>query len=263
MDLIQTIVLAVVQGISEFLPISSSAHLILVPKFTSWTDQGLAFDVVLHLGTLTAVIVYYRRSISAIITAFFSKSPQLSEDAKLGWGVILATIPVGIIGLLFKETIQVHLRSPEVIAYATVIFGLLLGFADYINRKRNSLRESINWLDIAIIGCFQAIALIPGTSRSGITITAALLLGLSYKLALKFSFLLSIPVITLSSLLIFVDLYQTPEQVNWLFLGIGFIITGVVAYLTLYFFIKSLDTMSMLPFVVYRIILAATLLMLF
>jgi len=263
MDFIQTIILAIVQGVSEFLPISSSAHLILVPKLGDWVDQGLAFDVVLHLGTLSAVIFYYRHSIGEIIVAFFSKNPNADVNAKLGWGVIIATIPVGIAGLLFKGVIEDNLRSPEVIAYATLLFGLLLGLADYLNRKRGTFKTDIGWLDMLIIGIFQALALIPGTSRSGITITAALLLGFGYKLALKFSFLLSIPVIVLSSLLIFVDLYQTPEPVNWIFLATGFLTAGIFAYLTLYFFIKSLEKISMLPFVAYRIILAAVLLAFF
>jgi undecaprenyl-diphosphatase len=135
--------------------------------------------------------------------------------------------------------------------------------ADYLNRKHRTFKTDINWLDMLIIGSFQALALIPGTSRSGITITAALLLGFGYKLALKFSFLLSIPVIVLSSLLIFVDLYRTPEQVDWIFLITGFLIAGIFAYLTLYFFIKSLEKISMLPFVAYRIILAVILLAFF
>ncbi|CAC9560995.1 Undecaprenyl-diphosphatase (EC 3.6.1.27) [uncultured Gammaproteobacteria bacterium] len=263
MDFIQIIILAIVQGVSEFLPISSSAHLILVPKLGDWVDQGLAFDVVLHLGTLSAVIFYYRHSIGKIIIAFFSKNPNTDVNSKLGWGVIIATIPVGIVGLLFKGAIEDNLRSSEVIAYATLLFGLLLGLADYLNRKHRTFKTDIDWLDMLIIGSFQALALIPGTSRSGITITAALLLGFGYKLALKFSFLLSIPVIVLSSILIFVDLYRTPEQVDWIFLITGFLIAGIFAYLTLHFFIKSLEKISMLPFVAYRIILAVILLAFF
>ena len=263
MDFIQTIILALVQGVSEFLPISSSAHLILVPKLGNWGDQGLAFDVVLHLGTLSAVIFYYRHSISEIIIAFFSKNPNKDVNSKLGWGVIIAIIPVGVVGLLFKGIIEENLRNLEVIAYATLLFGLLLGLADYLNRKRRIFKADMDWLDMFTIGLFQTLALIPGTSRSGITITAALLLGFSYKLALKFSFLLSIPVITLSSLLIFVDLYQTPESIDWVFLMTGFITAGFFAYLTLYFFIKFLEKTSMLPFVIYRIILAIVLLAFF
>jgi undecaprenyl-diphosphatase len=260
MDIYQAIILAFIQGISEFLPISSSAHLILLSKLTSFEDQGLSFDVVVHLGTLVAIIFYYRDSITKIIQAFFTKSYKDSDESKLGWGIIFATIPVGITGLLFKDYIENNLRSIEVIAYATLFFGILLGLADYINKKNIKLKVNINSFDILVIGCFQALALIPGTSRSGITITAGLFLGLGYKLATKFSFLLSIPVILLSSSLIFVDLYKSPEQINVLFLLTGFIISAIFAYFTIYFFIKLIDKLGMMPFVFYRILLGVLLL---
>jgi undecaprenyl-diphosphatase len=140
MDFIQIIILAIVQGVSEFLPISSSAHLILVPKLGDWVDQGLAFDVVLHLGTLSAVIFYYRHSIGKIIIAFFSKNPNTDVNSKLGWGVIIATIPVGIVGLLFKGAIEDNLRSSEVIAYATLLFGLFQSTCSGVRYKSTKIR---------------------------------------------------------------------------------------------------------------------------
>jgi len=259
MDIYQAFISAIVQGVSEFLPISSSAHLILLPKIMHLPDQGLAFDVVLHLGTLTAIILYYKKSISTIIYAFFTKNPNNNIDAKLGWGVILGTIPVGVAGLIFKDYIEINLRSIEIIAYSTLIFGLLLGLADFLHKNKPTLKNDINWVDILIIGSFQALALIPGTSRSGITITAGLLLGLSYKFATKFAFLLSIPVIVLSSGLIIIDLFKYPEKIDWLVLSIGFVVSAIVAYITVFFFIRLIEKLGMMPFVVYRVILAISL----
>jgi undecaprenyl-diphosphatase len=262
MDFIQTIVLALVQGLSEFLPISSSAHLILVPKLTDWPDQGLAFDVVVHMGTLSAIVFYYRYIIKILIMDFFYSVIKIQNvgQSKLAWGVLLGTIPVGLAGLLFKDFIEVNLRSTEIIAYSTLIFGLLLGLAIWVNNNHKKPRVEISWLDVSFIGIMQAVALIPGTSRSGITITAGLLIGLSKRVSIQFAFLLSIPVITLSALLMLLDLYQQPQIVDWPMLVLGFVVAGVSAYLTVVFFIKLLDTIGLVPFVVYRIILGVLLL---
>jgi undecaprenyl-diphosphatase len=264
MDLFQTIVLALIQGLSEFLPISSSAHLILVPKLTNWQDQGLAFDIVLHLGTLSAVVTYFRAEIKQLLNDFFSSINQrkMVGESKMAWGVVLGTIPVGIFGLLFKDFIELHLRSMEVIAYSTLIFGVLLGLADFINNKRSTHKVSLDWFDVFFIGLFQAIALIPGTSRSGITITAALFLGLSRKLSAQFSFLLSIPVIVLSAGLATKNIINQGEKLELLPLFLGFIISGAFAYLTIAWFMKLIEKVGMVPFVIYRLILGIFLLLL-
>jgi len=264
MDFFQTITLALVQGLSEFLPISSSAHLILVPKITDWPDQGLAFDVVVHLGTLSAIVFYYRLIIKTLIADFFHSvvKVQTVGESKLAWGILLGTIPVGLVGLAFKDTIELTLRSTEVIAYATLVFGLLLGLGILVNVKRASVRKTIDWLDVGFIGSMQALALIPGTSRSGITITAGLLIGLSRQMFTQFAFLLSIPVITLSAMLMIFDLYQQPQSVDWLMLIRIFLIAAVSAYFTVVFFIKLLDSIGLMPFVVYRLILGVVLLIL-
>lgn len=262
MDIFQTFILAVTQGISEFLPISSSAHLILLPKITQMPDQGLAFDVVLHLGTLSAVILYYKQDISAIIYDFFTKNPNNSPNSKIGWGIILGTIPVGIFGLLFKNYIETDLRSIQIIAYSTIFFGLLLGFASIIHKNKSALKESISWSDIFIIGTFQALALIPGTSRSGITITAGLFLGLSYKFATKFAFLLSIPVIIVSALYMLLEMYGNLQTVDITLLTIGFLISGISAYIVIFFFTKFIEKIGMMPFVIYRLLLGFGLLLL-
>ena len=262
MDFIQTIVLSLVQGLSEFLPISSSAHLILVPKITDWPDQGLAFDVVVHMGTLSAIVFYYRAIIKMLMVDFFYSivKVQTIGQSKMAWGVLLGTIPVGLAGLLFKDFIEVNLRSTEIIAYSTLAFGLLLGLASWIDSRKTAPRSELGWTDIGFIGIMQALALIPGTSRSGITITAGLLIGLSKNMSTQFAFLLSIPVITLSALLMMLDLYQQPQSVDWLMLVIGFSVAAISAYLTVVFFIKLLDTIGLMPFVMYRIILGVLLL---
>ncbi|CAC9495116.1 Undecaprenyl-diphosphatase (EC 3.6.1.27) [uncultured Gammaproteobacteria bacterium] len=264
MDFIQTIVLALIQGISEFLPISSSAHLILVPKLSDWPDQGLAFDVVVHMGTLVAVIYYYKHIISQLFSDFYLCiiERKVVGESKLAWGVLLGTIPVGIFGFLFEDFIANDLRSVEIITYTTIVFGILLGVAVLLDTKSPRARELLAWRDVVFIGVMQTLALVPGVSRSGITITAGLLIGLSRKATVQFSFLLSIPVITLSVLLILIDIYQQQQVVNLTLLVVGFVVSSISAYLTIIFFIRALNTMSMMPFVVYRLFLGVFLLML-
>ncbi len=262
MDIFQTIVLALIQGLSEFLPISSSAHLILVPKVVDWPDQGLAFDVVVHLGTLTAVVYYYQSNIRILSSDFYTSIIHRRSvgESKLAWGVLLGTIPVGLTGLLFKDYIALNFRSLEVITYTTLIFGILLGIASWVNLKNTKPRTLINWFDVLFVGMMQVLALIPGTSRSGITITAGLLIGLSRQMSIQFAFLLSIPVITLASMLMLLDLYSQPQMVDWMLLSLGFIISALSAYITIVFFIKLLDSIGLIPFVIYRLILGVILL---
>lgn len=262
MDIWQSIVLALIQGVSEFLPISSSAHLILVPKLSDWPDQGLAFDVVVHLGTLFAIVFYYRSLLQQLWLDFYQSLLQRQSvgESTLAWGVLLATIPVGLAGLLFKTQIETHLRSVEVIAATTIGFGLLLALAAYLNHRKSHVRGQLGAIDMAFIGCMQALALIPGTSRSGITITAGLLLGLSKQSATRFAFLLAIPVIALSSMLMLFELFAQVEPVNSVILLVGFAVSALSSYLTVVFFIKLLDTLGMLPFVVYRLLLGVILL---
>jgi undecaprenyl-diphosphatase len=258
-EIYQAIILGIIQGFTEFLPISSSAHLILLPQVTNLPDQGLAFDAVVHFGSLVAVILYYKKDIANIIYHFFTQKYTYPE-ARIGWGVILATIPVGIAGVLFKDVIATDLRSANIIAFATIFFGLLLYFADFLHKKRKEFHAELTLLSMFIIGVFQVLALIPGTSRSGITITAALLLGFGYKIATKFAFLLSIPVIILSMVLIGIDLFNTPQDFDFVILFVGFLTSFAVAYLTIYFFIKLIEKISMTPFVMYRLLLGIILL---
>ena len=264
MDIFQTIILGLIQGLTEFLPISSSAHLMLIPKLSGMKDQGLAYDVVLHFGTLCAIVYYYRCSLLSMSKSFFNslQTRRLEGDAGLAWAVLLGTIPVGLAGIIFKNDISINLRSVEVIAFATIFFGLLLGFSDWLHSRMDRVRDVIRASDVLIVGCFQALALIPGTSRSGITITAALLVGLSRQMSIKFSFLLAIPVITLATLAKMFDLVNESVEVDWLMLTLGFIVSTITAYATVVFFIRLVDRIGFLPFVIYRILLGVLLLLL-
>lgn len=264
MDWLQIVVLSLVQGISEFLPVSSSAHLILVPVFSDWPDQGLAFDVALHLGSLAAVLIYFRDDIQRMIVSWCRSvaGRGTDQDGKLAWWVILATIPVGVAGLLFKDIIEQYARSPMVLAFGLIAFGLLLGLADW--RFRGSRSEyQLSWKDALWIGIGQALALIPGTSRSGITITVALLLGMGREAAARFSFLLSIPVIILAGGLEACELLQSGIDVHWGDLAIGTLLSGVSAYLCIHFFLSFIKRIGMQPFVVYRVLLGIALIWLF
>ncbi len=258
MDIFQAIALAVLQGLTEFLPISSSAHLILLPVIAGWEDQGLAFDVAVHVGTLSAVLLYYRRDLAVIISAWLGSmlGKGLNDDARLAWYVGLGTIPVGLVGISLSDNIQEALRSPLVIAGATIVFALLLWWAE---KRAKEQRKTVTLLDAVMVGLFQAIALIPGTSRSGITITAGLLLGLKREYAAKFSFLLSIPVIALAGSLKALELYQSDITVSWNFMFIGAAISAVVAYLSIAWFLRLLNNIGMMPFVWYRLVLGVVL----
>jgi len=264
MELLPILLLAILQGLTEFLPISSSAHLILLPQIVGWVDQGLAFDVAVHVGTLSAVILYLRHEIVAIARAWFRSllSGQHTDNSRLAWAVIIGTLPAGFAGLMLNEIVATSLRSPVVIAIATIAFGLLLWWADD-RGKRTRVEQSLGWKDALIIGFAQALALIPGTSRSGITITAGLMRGLTRPAAARFSFLLSIPIILAAGMLKGVELTQQTTAVDWRALFLGAVISGLSAYLCIHFFLKLLERMGMLPFVVYRLLLGGVLLLLF
>jgi undecaprenyl-diphosphatase len=187
MDLLHAVLLAILQGFTEFLPISSSGHLILAPRFLDWPDQGLAFDVAVHLGTLLAVIVYFRAELTAMAGAWFRSvaGGVGSQDSRMAWAVIWGTVPVAIAGFFVAGPVESYLRSPMLVASTTAGFGLLLWLADARgSRKRDEY--SLGWSDVMIIGLIQVLALVPGTSRSGITMTAGLLLGLTREASARF-----------------------------------------------------------------------------
>ena len=258
MDIFQAIVLAIVQGISEFLPISSSAHLILVPELFGWADQGLAFDVAVHVGTLLAVVVFLKKEIEQIVPAWFTGWHGFKWDSygQLGWLIILATIPVGIIGLLLNDFIETNARSAFVIGAATLVFGLFLGWADHGADKNIKKLDSLSWKQTLIIGFAQALALIPGTSRSGITMTALLALGFNRIAAARFSFLIAVPVVALSGLLKGFELATSDTSVAWDLLAIGAGLSAVIAFLCMKIFMRFIERVGMMPFVIYRILLS-------
>jgi undecaprenyl-diphosphatase len=264
MDWLQVVVLAVVQGISEFLPVSSSAHLILVPVLTDWQDQGLAFDVALHLGSLSAVIIYFRQAIWQMVVSSLAaiSGKGVNDDARLALWVMLATIPVGIVGLLFHDVISHYMRSTLIIGVSLISFGLLLGYADWYKRGDRS-EYQLRLKDVLIIGGAQALALIPGTSRSGITITAALMVGMSREGAARFSFLLSIPVIVLAGGLEAVGLLGASKSIDWIAMLVGTLLSGVSAYLCIHYFLVVIKKLGMQPFVIYRVLFGAWLLWFF
>lgn len=260
MALLHIVLLALLQGLTEFLPISSSAHLILLPKLSGWSDQGLAFDVAVHVGTLSAVVWYFRGEVSKMLRDWVASLVVRKHvgDSHLAWAVGFGTIPVGLAGLLFQDVVETTLRSPMVIAWATLVFGLLLWWAD-VQGKRERDEHSIGWRDVLVIGVAQAVALIPGTSRSGITMTAGLMMGLTRAGAARFSFLLSIPVIVLAGGLNTIELVQSSHPVDWTALGLGAAFSAISAYICIHLFLKMLERIGMLPFVIYRLALAAVL----
>jgi len=264
MEWLQILVLAVVQGVTEFLPVSSSAHLILVPVFTGWEDQGLVFDVALHFGSLAAVVLYFRREL-VVMSRSWARSlvtRKTDAEARLAWAVLLGTIPVGLAGLALNDVIETALRLPLYIAAGLIMFGIVLAWADWRHRgERNE--HQLKWADVVFIGFAQAIALFPGTSRSGITITAGLMLGLSREAASRFSFLLSIPVIVIATGLQTMELLDSGQAIDYLAMGTGTVLSGISAYLCIHYFLVFINRIGMQPFVLYRIALGVLLIFLF
>ncbi len=264
MDLLQLIVLAIVQGLTEFLPISSSAHLILLPILTGWQDQGLIYDVAVHFGSLFAVMVYFRDDIRKVLFAWFSSvlGGETTENSRLGWAVIIGTIPAVIVGFLMKDYIETVLRNPLVIAATTIIFGLLLWYSD-ATATHHRTEKTLTAKDALKIGLAQALALIPGTSRSGITMTAGLMLGLTRNASARFSFLLSIPLILAATGLKTKDLIESGLAVDWFGLIFVTVLSMISAYICIHYFLKLVNQIGMLPFVIYRLCLGVFLLWLF
>jgi undecaprenyl-diphosphatase len=259
LDTVQVVFLAIIQGLTEFLPISSSAHLILPSALLGWEDQGLAFDVAVHVGSLLAVLTYFRKDIRLLIICWCRSltGGQQTPESRLGWQIILATIPAGLAGLFLSDLIELHLRSIAVIAFTTIVFGILLGLSDKFSLRVKNLHQ-FTWRSALIVGCAQALALIPGTSRSGITITAALALGFDRIAAARFSFLLAIPVIVLSGGYKGMQLLQL-TMVPWFDILLGAVLSAVTAYCCIHVFLTWVNRIGMLPFVVYRMILGGIL----
>jgi len=258
MDWLHVVVLALIQGLTEFLPISSSAHLLFPHLLLGWPDEGLAFDVAVHVGSLVAVVVYLRRELLALVAgAWHSACGRSSAEGTLAWTIALATIPCGLAGLLLDDWIESNLRSLWVIGVTTLLFGLLLGVAD---RHGGGGRTTVDWRTGLLVGLSQVVALVPGTSRSGITMTAGLLLGLDRTTSARFSFLLSIPLIVAAGGYKALELATGGAPVDWFALIAGALVSGVAAFSCIHLFMKLLDRIGFMPFVVYRVVLGLGLL---
>lgn len=263
MSTFEAIILALIQGLTEFLPISSSAHLILPSQLLGWQDQGLAFDVAVHVGTLAAVVFYYRQQVGELLLSWLASfRGQHNPSSRLAWFIIWATVPAGLAGLFGNDLLENYGRSAAVIATTTLLFGGLLWYADKRASETASI-EALSLRQVMLIGIAQAIALIPGTSRSGITITAGLLLGLKRADAARFSFLLSIPVIALAGGYKGLQLSQQADAVAWAPVLIGMVVSFIAAYLCIKVFLQVIERMGMLPFVLYRLLLGVVLLVWF
>lgn len=263
MDVFQTIFLALIQGVTEFLPISSSAHLILPAQLLGWQDQGLAFDVAVHFGSLVAVVWYFREDVRKLLIAWIeslapSSKSAISADARMAWMVLVATLPAVIVGTLTADIIAGELRSIQVIAVTTIGFGLLLGVADFKSRRAKQTIE-LTWTIAILIGLAQVLALIPGTSRSGVTITAAVLLGMSRTEGARFSFLLSIPIILAGSIYSTMELIAEQTIFSWTELLIALSVSAISAYLCIGIFLRVLEKIGFMPFVWYRLALGGVL----
>ncbi len=250
-NIIQWLVLAFIQGLTEYLPVSSSAHLILVSKILNWQDQGLLMDIAAHGGSLVAVVIYFK---DEIIKLFKGQNWQLFMQ------LTFASIPLALVGFILADFIESNLRSPIVIALGSIIFGLLLYFADLQQRKAKNNNKTITKKSAIIIGIGQVFALIPGASRSGVTMTAAMALGYSRTKAARFSFLLAIPALLMTTAYGLLKLYQQPTSSNILGASIIFTVSFLVSFVSIKVFLALIERIPMSVFVWYRIALAAFLL---
>jgi undecaprenyl-diphosphatase len=261
MDWLNLVVLAVVQGVTEFLPISSSAHLILVPKLMHWEDQGLAIDVAMHVGTLIAVVAYFHAEVARMAKGGLNLvAGRPDGDTRLLLQLVVATVPVVVAGLLLKDLIATGFRNPVLIATTTILFGLLLYVADRRGDTAERALAGMTYRDALLIGLLQAVALVPGVSRSGITMTGGLLLAFSRTEAARFSLLLSIPTTMAAGLLGGIELARSGDaalQADALYAAL---LAFAAALLAIWAMMAWLKRASFTPFVVYRLALGAFLL---
>lgn len=260
MPLLEVIVLGLVQGLTEFLPVSSTAHLALVPWLFGWPDPGLGFDIALHVGTLAAILIYFYRDWVQIVGQAFGMQvegePALKRNRMLLWLMAAATVPVGLFGYIFKKQAETTWRTPDVIAAMMIGVGIVLWICDRVGRHQKDLGH-LTPLDALSIGLAQALSIVPGTSRSGITISAGLLRNLDRPSAARFSFLLSTPAIGAAALKDFYDLNKheggIPHDMRIPF-TVGIVVSGVTGLVVIHFFLDFLRHRSLNVFVVYRIV---------
>lgn len=262
MTYFEAIVLGLVQGFTEFLPISSTAHLRIVPALLGWKDPGAAYSAVIQLGTVVAVLFYFRRDLFNLTRGFLiglkEKKPFGTEESRLAWFVGLGTIPIGVMGLVFKSAIKTSLRSLYVISASLIVLAIVLFIVERVASQKRTLSE-LTLKDGIIVGLWQALALIPGSSRSGTTITGALSLGLKRGDAARYSFLLSIPSTTLAGLLELKDFFQAVDRPPAVMLLIGTVVSFAAGLAAISGMLAFIRARSMLAFVVYRIVLGVAL----
>lgn len=259
MPLYQAIILAVVQGLTEFLPVSSTAHLAIIPQLLHWKDPGLAFDIALHVGTLAAILIFFFRDwVKIVLTGIgipFEMGPNDENSGALLWYLIIGTIPVGIAGLIFKKQAEGPWRNLVVMGVMLVVVGILMYFGDKWGREKRGLNQ-ITWADAMWIGVSQALAIVPGTSRSGITITTGRFRSMSREAAARFSFLLSTPAIAAAAGKDFLDLRKEggiPPGMGMAYVT-GIVVSAIVGIFVIAFFLKYLKQNTLALFVWYRII---------
>jgi undecaprenyl-diphosphatase len=263
-DLFQSIVLGIVQGLTEFLPISSSAHLRIVPAFLGWEDPGAAFTAVCQLGTEAAVLIYFRHELWAIIRKWLGGPRRYEDpDVRLGWFLIVATIPIGILGFIFRDQIETGARNLWLIGTVLIVFALVLGYADRVGRHERDI-EQLSPRDGVLIGLAQSLSLVPGVSRSGATMSAGLLLGLQRPAAARFSFLLAIPAVVASGLFELKDVITGDKHVNTSVFNVGVatVVAFFVGYAAIAWLLRYLAHHTVTLFVVYRIVLGSLVLIL-
>ena len=265
MDAVQAIVLGIVQGLTEFLPVSSTAHLRIVPAFFGWEDPGAAFTAVVQLGTMAAVLLYFRRDLWSIASAWLrsvlarERAPQ-DPDARMGWYIILGTIPIAVLGLAFKDQIEDQFRTLELVGSALILFSFVMLWAEAASRRDRELTE-ITRRDGFLIGCAQALALVPGVSRSGATISAGLFLNFERTAAARYSFLLSVPAVVLSGLFELRHVGESggaPAGAT----ALATVIAFVVGYASIAFLLRYLVHHSIAIFAGYRMVLGVVVILL-
>ena len=259
-DLFLSFILGIIQGLTEFLPISSSAHLLFPSLVFGSNDLGLAFDISVHVGTLLAVIYYFRDDILAMTKSLFQSNSSLAEERGLALLLIIATIPIVLAGFFGSDLININRTNISSIAYMNLIFAGFLFIAYFYSSASKTLLE-LTVVGALFIGLFQVFALLPGASRSGTAMTAALFIGLNLKDASKFAFLLSIPTILGALVFLLIEISTSSYSFNFISLFIGLITSCIVAFLTIKYFLIFVDRIGMYPFVIYRIILGCILLL--
>jgi undecaprenyl-diphosphatase len=256
LDFLQAVVLGLIQGLTEFLPISSSAHLRIFPELFGWGDPGAAFTAVIQIGTELAVLIYFRHDIwrigSAWVRSLFQPEYRGHIDARMGWYVIVGSLPIVLLGVVLKDVIERDLRNLWIIAAMLVLLGLVLGIADRVSSGERDLKH-VGMKHAVLLGLAQAAALVPGVSRSGATISMGLFLGLTREAATRFAFLLAIPAVIGAGLFELKDVPSGQNDYGWGATVVATLVSFVVGYAAIAWLLRYVSTRSYLPFVVYRV----------